>query len=174
MKKWYPVSESAACNRMDISEILQKLGLHDFQPKFVEQKISTDIVCKLSKYDFECLGLRDDRKIVQLRTECLKYVGFQPTLRKQQYEIPKETIEYFLEIGFSCVDISKMFGVSESTMCRRMRMYGLSNMEFSDISEDYLDDIVSSAVNEYPNCGETMLRPILMQQNIKVRIIFIT
>ena len=42
-----------------MEDVLKKLGLSDYRARFVEEKISTDIVCYLSIDDFLKLGLTD-------------------------------------------------------------------------------------------------------------------
>ena len=42
-----------------MEDVLKKLGLSDYRARFVEEKISTDIVCYLSIDDFLKLGLID-------------------------------------------------------------------------------------------------------------------
>ena len=39
----------------EIVDMLEKLGLRQFIPKFLKEKITPDIVCKLSSYEFRLL-----------------------------------------------------------------------------------------------------------------------
>ena len=48
--------------------------------------------------------------------------------------------------------------VSEGTGLRRMVAYGLTIRNFSNISDDQLDSDVLALTNDYPFCGETILR----------------
>ena len=57
-----------ADNKMDNN--LKKLGLSDHRATFVDEKLSTDIVCYLSIEDVLKLGLRDCNAIISLRIEC--------------------------------------------------------------------------------------------------------
>jgi predicted DNA-binding protein YlxM (UPF0122 family) len=57
--------------------------------------------------------------------------------------IPKSVLEFWLDEDFHINDISRLLGVSESTVYRRMREYGLSKLEFTDISDQDLDSEVS-------------------------------
>ena len=57
-----------ADNKMN--DVLKKLVLSDHSAKFVEEKISTDIVSYLSIGDFLKLGLADRNAIMSLRIEC--------------------------------------------------------------------------------------------------------
>lgn len=53
--------------------ILNKLGLTQCVPKFLEEKISPDLVCKLSSYEMNSLGVYSSVDMMKLRTECIKY-----------------------------------------------------------------------------------------------------
>ena len=53
-----------------MDDVLKKFGLSDHRARFVEEKISTDIVY-LSIEDFLKLGLTDRNAIMSLRIECL-------------------------------------------------------------------------------------------------------
>lgn len=98
----------------------------------------------LSLSELNRLGLRNHSEIMALRIECIKYSGGQP-LKSQdvnacvKYEIPREILEGFLDEGFLISEIATMMSVSESTIYRRMRCYGLSKLTFSDVTEEQLD-----------------------------------
>ena len=53
-----------------IGNVLKKLALSDDRVRFVEEKISTGIICYLSIEDFLELGLTDCNAIMFLRIEC--------------------------------------------------------------------------------------------------------
>ena len=56
-----------------------------------------------------------------------------------EYDIPKTVLEMFLENGCTITYIANLLSESESTIYRRMAQFGLSKMNFSDISDDDLD-----------------------------------
>lgn len=60
-----------------------------------------------------------------------------------KYEIPKEVLQSYLMEDFTIAEVATMFSVSESTIYRWMRCYGLSKLNFSGISDDQLDIYVS-------------------------------
>ena len=62
-----------------------------------------------------------------------------------------------------------MLSVSESTIYRRMRSYGLSKLDFSEISDQQLDNNVSQIANDFPFCGESMIKQLLRGKGIKVQ-----
>ncbi|KXJ10280.1 hypothetical protein AC249_AIPGENE17520 [Exaiptasia diaphana] len=78
-------------------------------------------------------------------------------------------LESFMEEGFSVAEIALMFSVSESTIYCRMRIYNLSKLHFSDISDNELDVHMLQIAHEFPRCGETMVKTILSQKGIKVQ-----
>ena len=67
-----------------MDDVLKKLGLSDHRARFIEEKISTDIVCYLSIEDFLKLGLTDRNAIMSLRIECQPSVY---ALHKGQSEV---------------------------------------------------------------------------------------
>ena len=68
MTAFHSTQTSMAHDNMD--DVLKKLDLSNHRARFVEEKISTDIVCYLSIEDFLKLGLIDPNAIMFLRTEC--------------------------------------------------------------------------------------------------------
>ena len=42
-----------------MEEVLKKLGLEIYEKKFTQEKISADIVCKLSTANFQKIGITD-------------------------------------------------------------------------------------------------------------------
>ena len=59
--------------------------------------------------------------------------------------------------------------VSEGTGLRRMVAYGLTIRNFSNISDDQLDSGVLALTNDYPFCGETVLRELLKGRGIIIQ-----
>jgi hypothetical protein len=50
-----------------------------------------------------------------------------------------------------------------------MRQYGLSKMEFSNITDDELDQVLSDITKEFPHSGEGLLKGLLIGRKIKVQ-----
>ena len=153
----------------DMSNILEKMSLGYVCQRFIDENITPDIVCMLSLSELNRLGLRNHSEIMALRIECIKYSGGQP-LKSQglnahvKYEIPREILE-----GFLISEIATMMSVSESTIYRRMRCYGLSKLTFSDVTEEQLDAHVAEIAKDFPFCGEKMFKQILEQKGIRVQ-----
>ena len=59
-----------------MEEILKKLDLSVHSARFVEEKISPDIVCKLSIEDFHNLGINDRNATIALRIACSTFDNY--------------------------------------------------------------------------------------------------
>ena len=65
-------------------------------------------------------------------------------------------------------EISAIAGVSERTIYRRMTEFDLKIRDFSRVSDNQLDLEVLALTNDYPFCGEIMLRELLKSQDFNV------
>lgn len=151
-----------------MEEILLKLGFNSLVLRFNEEKITPDLVCKLSKFELLSLGLGSPSDIMKLRLECLKYgslVSMRGSDFKIRYEIGEEVLENLMELGS---DMSKLLSVSERTIFRRMTQYGLRSQRYTDISDDALDECLGDVLEQFPRCGEKMIRQLLVTKGIKV------
>ena len=83
--------------------------------------------------------------------------------------IPKILIENSIDDGFSVKEMSNTLRVSERTILRRMVEYGLTIRNFPNISDDQLDSDVLALTNNYPFCGETILRELLKGRGIIIQ-----
>lgn len=156
-----------------IGKVLEDLNLHLFHDRFRAEKITTDIVCKLSAHEFQTLGISNTRDMMRLRNECVKYGTEKPKKVWPQcgppmYDIPKTVLEMFLENGCTITYISNLLSVSERTIYRRMAQYGLSKMNFSEISDDDLDLKLGEILKDFPLCGENLLRQMITLKGIRV------
>lgn len=121
-----------------------------------------------------CIGLTNRNDIMKLRTVCISYGSMTPTFEKTTlggapfYQIPKEYLETLINDGFQNKDIAKLLGVSESTVYRRMCMFGLKKLKFTDIYSDSLTAIIKQTLEDFPCCGERMLMEILRQKKVDV------
>ena len=111
--------------------------------------------------------------MVKLREECVKYGSTRPCVVKKwgssEFVIPERVLRNLVDTGFLICDIAKILSVSESTIYRRMRIYGISKSEFSDLSDEEVDIYVGKTVLEFPNCGETLLRQLLKQKGVNIQ-----
>ena len=58
--------------------ILKKVGLGSYIEAFENEKITPDVVCKMSLHDMHCVGLNDRSDIMKLRTACVSYRSMRP------------------------------------------------------------------------------------------------
>ena len=61
-----------------MEEILKELDLSVLSARFAEEKISPDIVCKLSIEDFHNLGINDRNATIALRIACSAFDSYTP------------------------------------------------------------------------------------------------
>lgn len=161
---------------MQMSAILKKLNIGHLTETFEREKITPDLICKLSFHQLQSLGLYNRSDMMKLRIECSTY-GDQDQAPSKVHEscgapsffIPKIVLENHLDEGFRITEIAQMLHVSESTIYRRMRYFGLSKWNFADITDADLDRQVQAICNDFPNCGEGMLRHILGEKGLKVQ-----
>ena len=117
-KKYYCTKANMANNKMN--DVLKKLDLSNHRAKFVEEKISTDIVCYLSIEDFLERGLADRNAIMSLRIECSSFGLCTPqrSVGTNKFVIPKILIENLTDDGFSVKEMFNILCVSERTVLR--------------------------------------------------------
>ena len=162
-----------------MESILNNIGLERVKPAFEKENITPDIVCKMSLYDMRCVGLYDKTEIMKLRTACISYGSSRPFsvpgIRGGApcYDIPKESLEVLTCIGFKISEIALLLGVSESTIYRRMREFGLKKLQFSDICDEELTTVVKQTLQDFPKCGERLLGEILRQKGVNVSILIL-
>ena len=153
-----------------MEEILKKLDLSVHSARFVEEKISPDIVCKLSIEDFHNLGINDRNATIALRIACSTFDSYTPKRgsHTNKFVIPQIFLENLIQEGFTVRVISAITGVSEKTICRRMTEYDLKIRDFSKVSDNQLDLEVLPLTNDYPFCGEIMLRELVKDRGFNV------
>ena len=152
----------------NISEVLDRIGFSHLKVNFEREQITPDIVCLLFSEEMKKLGISQTSDMMKLRTECVKY-GSSAMTTDDRFDIPKETIQNFIENDFKIADIAKILVVSERTIYRRMAKYNLSKHDFSLISDDELDNELIEIARRYPMCGEPMLKQMMNTQGIYVQ-----
>lgn len=85
-----------------------------------------------------------------------------------KFDIPRSVLENLLDEGFLIKEISTMLSVSESTIYRRMSMYGLSKLAFTEITDEELDVLLKEIAIQFPYCGYNMLKQLLLDKGVKV------
>ena len=155
-------------------EILKKVNLSYAIMNFLREKISPDIVNKLSLSELQMLGVTNRRLIMDLRVECSTYGSVVPFKESShwgapKFVLPKQLLKDLLEEGFTIKEVARMLSVSERTIYRRMNDYNLRKLKFSEISQQELDLKVQMLSCEFPNCGERMVNEILKNEEIFVQ-----
>ncbi|CAG2211814.1 unnamed protein product [Mytilus edulis] len=80
-------------------------------------------------------------------------------------EISKDQLRVFLDLGFSGSNISKLLQVSQSTVKRRLRYFGISIRErYSTVDDNELDDMIRPLLDENPHLGYRSI-----QAHVKVK-----
>lgn len=83
--------------------------------------------------------------------------------------ITQEQLSYLSDNGFKAVDMARMFGVSESTINRRLKDFNVrTSRSFSQIDDSALDDVIRNIKIEFPNSGYRMMLGHLMARGIFV------
>lgn len=158
-----------------MTSILKKMDLGNLCFRFQIEKITPDIVAHLSSVEMKALGVTDCRNMMALRMECSKYRNEQQPAKVVQnvgapvFQIPRDLLENLLEEDFTIKEISLLLSVSQRTIYRRMEKYGLKKCSFSGLSDNELDQRVKEFTQQFPSCGENMLRHLLSQSNIFVQ-----
>lgn len=158
-----------------MKQILLNLCLQDSIPKFSAERITPDIVPKLSLLELAQLGVTDRKNIMDLRIKCNVFSSSSPHKEinvnggASKYQIPKYILEDLIDEGFSIKQVSCLLGVSERTIYRRMQEFDLKVRRFDDITDNELDEFLVKLTSEYPKCGEGMLMPMLRQQGVIIQ-----
>jgi len=156
----------------EMMKVLEKLQIKkELAKRFQEEKITPDIICKLSLDDFRQLGVVDRCLVMKLRVECLKYGNDRPlTLEtSRKYNIAKNVLENLIDEGSTVREMAATISVSERTIYRRMTEFNLSTREFSKVEDVELDGMITNIVTDFPCNGEVMLNELLKGRGIYVQ-----
>ena len=153
--------------------ILKKLGLGNLCETFHKERITPDIIGLLSAYELRQLGVHSSSDMMALRIAASTFGSLQikkvrASCGPPKFDIPRSVLENLLDEGFLIKEISTMLSVSESTIFRRMSMYGLSKLAFTDIMDEELDVVLKEIVIQFPYCGYNMLKQMLLDKGVKV------
>ena len=97
--------------------------------------------------------------IQQHQTSCNKQSIGRPKLC-----LSKDQIEFLLSMRVTKNQISRMLGVSTRTITRRMDEYNLASVEFSDLTDQELDSIVTEIHQQFPQSGYRQVLAVLNSQ----------
>lgn len=89
---------------------------------------------------------------------------------RPQFDVTAAQLEHLVGFGFRVPDISRLLGISERTVRRRLAEYGLSTrVTYSEISDEDLITLVGEVKNSFPTCGEMMLDGHLRTRGVTVQ-----
>jgi len=75
---------------------------------------------------------------------------------RPRFEISRAQIQYLRSMSFSWVQISRILGVSYTTIYRRRMEYGLHSSQGTPISDNDLQECLSEMRSRFPALGQTM------------------
>ena len=110
--------------------------------------------------------------------QCEEMNSPQPTLPvvhsgnvgRPRFDLPQCQITALVESGFTGVQIANIVGVSLSTIRRRMAEYGISiSSQYSELSDQDLDQLVGSIKEEFPTCGYKQMLGHLKAQGYRIQ-----
>ena len=101
-----------------MEDILKELYLEALKEKFISEKITPDIIFKLSLTELKILGLTDANDIMNLRIRCSIYSGSSPQRSVSNFGsapkflLSKNVFENFIERSFTIKEMSALLGIS--------------------------------------------------------------
>lgn len=139
--------------------------------RYVDEVPSGEAVLNLVNEAAELLTISDDGCM-----GCDSNVSFRAELLlsgqrgRPRYFISMDQLEFLLDMRFTSGEIASMFGVSESTIKRRIREYdSFVKKRYSDISDEDLDVIVERLMREFPNCGYKRMTGLLLNTGHRIQ-----
>ena len=89
---------------------------------------------------------------------------------RPRLDITQPMLEYFFGHGFSASTTARLLHVSLRTLRRRMSEFGMMmRSQYSDITNEKLDMLITSIQDQYPNCGYRMMQGHLRALNHHVQ-----
>ena len=72
-------------------------------------------------------------------------------------------------MNFKWNKIASILGISRATLYRRLDEAGITPTDYSELSDQELDDVVMSIKTDHPNDGEVLMQGHLLRNGIRVR-----
>ena len=88
---------------------------------------------------------------------------------RPRYDIPEDTISLYVSYGLSYKKIGETMGVSKSTIQRRVDLFGISPIQFSDITDELLEQNVAEILNDFPNTGIRRMKGYLSARGMNIQ-----
>ncbi|KAJ7380632.1 hypothetical protein OS493_006967 [Desmophyllum pertusum] len=90
-------------------------------------------------------------------------------LGRPRYFLSREQLEFLLSLGFNKTQLSVMLGMSTRTIQRQMAEYRLSSRNYSDLSEEELDRMVTEIQQQFHRAGYRQILALLKAHGVFVR-----
>ena len=89
---------------------------------------------------------------------------------RPKFVITREQLIYMLEYDISVPNIAHALGVSQSTVKRRLKEYGISirNDQDAELTDLELDELVRGVQEQFPNAGYRRIHSVLRSRSIRV------
>ena len=92
-------------------------------------------------------------------------------LGRSRIHISKEQLEFLLSCDFTQTEIGALYGISRSTVRRRISEYGClsERYRYSNMSDDSLDAEVNKILTQHPDIGYRSVKAHLINHGVKVQ-----
>ncbi len=183
------MAEPAAVFLQDLTDLLNNCQRryddeHRFSPnefEFCRRKL--EYYLSVLEYTAETLQSGNIQMLADEVRPWLQWLDSQPISRshcctnpasiqssgQEGFNITSQNLEFLRDSGFKWTHISKMFGVSLSTITRRVQEYGLqSSQTFSDISDTALRNVITEIHLSHVDAGCSIVRGMLRARGIHV------
>jgi hypothetical protein len=99
---------------------------------------------------------------------CPQLFTGQPGRRK--FEIPEETLCFLFDKRFTVKETASLLGVSQRTVERRMRNFGIRIGDcYSSINDHDLESIVNNIIRNFPNIGYKQMSGLLFSRGLHIQ-----
>ncbi|KXJ07772.1 hypothetical protein AC249_AIPGENE21923 [Exaiptasia diaphana] len=97
------------------------------------------------------------------------YTSQPNTVGRPKFDISMEQLQYLVNWDLSSRDIANALGVSQSTIKRRLREYGISvRGQTSEITDANVDAAAREIQSQFPNAGYRRVHSQLLVQGIRI------
>lgn len=89
---------------------------------------------------------------------------------RPRYDVQEAQLQFFVGFGFKVPDMAKMLAVSQATVNRRLRDYGISlSTKFCQMSDSELDEVIKNVKEHFPRSGYRVTLGILRSMGYHVQ-----
>ncbi len=79
-----------------------------------------------------------------------------------------EMIELMRTSGYTWTEVANALETSRTTVWRRLRDAGYQILKYTDISDEQLDNVLTTIQEQYPNCGQQLISGFLISRGIYI------